>query len=76
MAFLSGAFFPLDGAPGWVQGTANALPMKPMIDAMTDTMVRGKGPASALPQIGILLAFALVVGFVATRRRIFRWDAV
>jgi ABC-2 type transport system permease protein len=76
MAFLSGAFFPLDGAPGWVEAIANALPMKPMIDAMTDTMVRGKGPASALPQIGILLAFALVVGFVATRRRIFRWDAV
>ena len=76
MAFLSGAFFPLDDAPGWVHAIANALPMKPVIDAMTDTMVRGKGPTSALPQMGILLGFALVVGFVATRKRIFRWDAV
>jgi ABC-2 type transport system permease protein len=76
MAFLSGAFFPLDDAPGWVQGVANLLPMKHIITGMTDTMVRGLGPASALPEIGILLLFTVVVGAIAVHPRVFRWSAV
>jgi len=75
MAFLSGAFFPLDGAPGWVQAISEALPMRHLIEGLTDTMVRGRGAASALPAIGICLAFAAVLGAIATLPRVFRWDA-
>lgn len=75
MAFLSGAFFPLDDAPGWVQNVANVLPLKHIITGMTDTMVRGLGPASAFPEIGVLLLFTVVVGAIAVHPRVFRWSS-
>ncbi|HEY7488831.1 MAG TPA: ABC transporter permease [Streptosporangiaceae bacterium] len=73
MAFLGGSFFPLDITPTWLQVTANIFPLKHLNAAMLNVMVRGEGPASVLPQIGILLGFALVASLVAAR--IFRWDA-
>ncbi len=44
MAFLSGSFFPLDGAPGWVTAVSEILPLKHLNEGMLDTMVRGEGP--------------------------------
>jgi ABC-2 type transport system permease protein len=72
MAFLSGSFFPLDGAPGWVTAVSQVLPLKHLNEGMLDTMVRGEGPSSALMPIVILLGFAVVVSGVASR--VFRWD--
>jgi ABC-2 type transport system permease protein len=72
MAFLSGAFFPLQGAPGWLQTISQALPLRHLVDGMQNVMVRGQGPGSALPQVGILLAFAVVVSAIAVT--LFRWD--
>jgi ABC-2 type transport system permease protein len=72
MAFLSGAFFPLQGAPGWLQAISKALPLRHLVDGMLAVMVRGQGPASVLPQIGILLGFAVVVSAIAIS--LFRWD--
>jgi ABC-2 type transport system permease protein len=72
MAFLSGAFFPLQGAPAWLQTISEALPLRHLVDGMQNVMVRGEGPASALPQIGVLLAFAIVVAGAALA--MFRWD--
>ncbi len=74
MAFLSGSFFPIDNAPTWLQHVAQLLPMRYINTAMQDVMVRGAGPASVLPEIGILLAFAVVVSAIASR--LFRWDDV
>ena len=74
MAFLSGSFFPLDNAPQWLRTISEIFPLKHLNDAMLDVMVRGEGPASALPALGLLLGFALVVTAVATR--VFRWDDV
>jgi ABC-2 type transport system permease protein len=72
MAFLSGAFFPLTGAPSWLQAISEALPLRHLVDGMQAVMVRGEGPASILPQLGVLLAFAVVVtGIAAT---LFKWD--
>ena len=73
MAFLGGSFFPLDITPGWLQVIANIFPLKHLNAGMLNVMVRGEGPASVLPQIGILLAFALVASLLAAR--IFRWEA-
>lgn len=72
MAFLSGSFFPLDGAPAYVTAISKVLPLKHLNDGMLDTMVRGEGPSSALVPMAILLGFAVVVTAVASR--LFRWD--
>jgi ABC-2 type transport system permease protein len=72
MAFLSGAFFPLQGAPGWLQSISKALPLRHLVDGMQAVMVRGQGPASVVPQLSILLAFAVVVAVIAGT--LFRWD--
>jgi ABC-2 type transport system permease protein len=72
MAFLSGSFFPLQGAPGWLDAVSKLLPMRHLVDGMLDVMVRGKGPVDVLPQLGILVAFAAVVGTIAVA--LFRWD--
>ena len=74
MAFLSGAFFALDGAPGWLQGLSHVLPLGYLRDGMMDVMVRGEGPLSVLPHMAALLAFGAVVALIASR--FFRWDAV
>ncbi|MCW2637916.1 MAG: transporter permease [Dactylosporangium sp.] len=74
MAFLSGSFFPLDGAPKWLQNVAEIFPLRHMNQALLDVMVRGKGPESALPELGILAGFAIVVSLLAAR--LFRWDDV
>ena len=65
MAFLSGSFFPLDGAPGWLQGISLALPLRHLNDGMLDVMVRGQGPVGALAPMGILLAFTVVLTAIA-----------
>ena len=48
------------------------LPMGYLVEGMKDVMVRGEGPSAALLPMSILLAFAAVVTFIATR--VFRWD--
>jgi ABC-2 type transport system permease protein len=73
MAFLSGSFFDLDGAPGWIRSVSQALPLKHLNDGMMDVMVRGEGPGAALVPLAILLGFAAVVTAIASR--LFRWDA-
>jgi ABC-2 type transport system permease protein len=74
MAFLSGSFFPLDRAPAWLRTFAEVLPLRHLNVAMQDVMVRGKAPASVLPELGILLAFTVVVSALAAR--LFRWEDV
>jgi ABC-2 type transport system permease protein len=72
MAFLSGSFFPLDGAPEWLQKVSLALPLRHLNDGMLDVMVRGEGPGAALAPMLFLAVFAGVVTLVAAR--LFRWD--
>jgi ABC-2 type transport system permease protein len=72
MAFLSGAFIPLEVAPHWIQAVAKVLPMGWLVNGLKDVMVRGQGPGTALVPILILLAFTVVVGAIATR--FFKWD--
>jgi ABC-2 type transport system permease protein len=74
MAFLGGAFLPLDYAPQWVNDVSYVMPLRYLVVGMQDVMARGEGPAAALPAIGILLGFTVVVAAIAVR--VFRWDAV
>ncbi len=73
MAFLSGSFFPLDGAPDWLQTVSKALPLRHLNDGMLDVMVRGEGPEALVLPVIVLLGFAAVV--TAISMRFFRWDA-
>ncbi|MDJ1136611.1 ABC transporter permease [Streptomyces iconiensis] len=73
MAFLSGAFFPLDGTPSWVRAISDFMPLKHLSEAMQDVLSRGESWGAALPTMGGLLLFAAVLTALASR--IFRWDA-
>ncbi|MET1060646.1 MAG: ABC transporter permease [Nocardioides sp.] len=72
MAFLSGSFFPLDGAPSWIQNISLLLPLRHLNDGMLDVMVRGEPATAVLVPMGILAAFAIVMTLVAAR--LFRWE--
>ena len=74
MAFLGGAFVPLDFAPAWIRDVSYAMPLRYLVTGMQNVMARGLGPVSALPAIGILLGLTAVLTFAAVR--LFRWDAV
>lgn len=67
MAFLSGSFFPLEIAPGWVQNVAAALPLKYLVEGLTDVMVRGLGPSAAVGDMAVLALFGAVFCLVALR---------
>lgn len=73
MAFLSGSFFPLDGAPAWLQGVSQALPLRHLNDGMLDVMVRGEGPSAVVVPLLILIGFTVVFASIAAK--LFRWDA-
>jgi ABC-2 type transport system permease protein len=72
MSFLSGSFFPLDGAPSWLQVVSHVLPLRWLNDGMTDVMVRGDPATAALVPMAVLAAFAVVVTAVAAK--VFRWE--
>jgi ABC-2 type transport system permease protein len=74
MAFLSGAFFPIDLAPDWLQAVSKVLPLTYLIEGLQDVMVRGLGAAAALPDLAVLAAFAVALGTLGIR--LFRWDTV
>jgi ABC-2 type transport system permease protein len=74
MAFLGGSFFPIDQAPKWLRVVSEIFPLRHLNDGMLKVMARGAGPVSVLPQMGILLGFALVATIIAVR--IFRWEQI
>jgi ABC-type multidrug transport system permease subunit len=74
MAFLGGSFFPVDQAPRWIQIVTEIFPLRHLNDGMLKVIARGEGPASVLPQMGILLGFALVATIIAVR--VFRWEQI
>ncbi|MFL5910813.1 MAG: ABC transporter permease [Gaiellaceae bacterium] len=74
MAFLGGSFFPIDQAPRWLRIATEIFPLRHLNDGMLKVMARGAGPASVLPQMAVLLGFALVATIVAVR--VFRWEQI
>ena len=72
MAFLSGTFFPIDQAPGWMQTVSNALPLRHMNDGIMDFLVRGQGAEALVLPCLVLVGFTLVVGTIAAK--VFQWE--
>ncbi len=65
MAFLSGSFFPLDGAPGWLRTLASVFPLFHLNEGMLDVLVRGEGLTAVAAPAAYLALFGLVVGTLA-----------
>jgi ABC-2 type transport system permease protein len=74
MAFLGGAFIPLDFEPNWIREVSYVMPLRYLVTGVQNVMARGLGPASALPAIAILLGFTAVATLIAVR--VFRWDEI
>ncbi|EID55529.1 ABC transporter permease [Saccharomonospora xinjiangensis] len=72
MAFLSGAFFPVEAAPAWLQQVSWGLPMRHLNEGMLDVMVRGHGVEALLLPALVLLGFTVVIGALAAK--LFRWE--
>jgi ABC-2 type transport system permease protein len=74
LLFLSGVFFPLEGAPGWLVTLAHVFPLSHIVEAFTacfSPYTSGSGFAPRdLAEIALWGAGGL---FVAVRR--FRWEA-
>lgn len=72
MAFLSGAFFPIDSAPAWLKTLSYAFPLRHLNDGLLDVMVRGQGVAALALPVVVLLGFTVVIGACAAM--LFSWD--
>jgi ABC-2 type transport system permease protein len=73
MMLLSGVWFSLEGAPGWLQAAAKALPLTQMLDAARAVMLDGAGIGGVLPNLAWLLAMTLL--FLGIAAAGFRWRA-
>lgn len=73
MLFLSGTFFAIDSLPTWLQGLTRILPLRYLIDALREPMMRGNGIAETWPDLLVLVGVFVVAMAVAVRY--FKWDA-
>jgi ABC-2 type transport system permease protein len=62
---LSGAFFPLEGAPAWLSIISRIDPLTYGVDGLRSSLVGIQGMPWAL-SIGVLLAFSLAMIFLAS----------
>lgn len=72
MIFLSGTFFPRFLMPEWLQNVSYFLPLTPVIDGARLIITEGQTILDIAPQVGLLLAWGVVVYFIAFR--VFRWE--
>src|SRR5664280_882859 len=72
MMFLSGIFFPMDNAPGWIQPVVHAMPLKYLADAMRSVVIQGFALWAVRWDIMILLVVTAV--FFVFSVRFFRWE--
>jgi ABC-2 type transport system permease protein len=69
---LAGTFFPIDNFPTWLQPFCKALPLTYLNDALRKIAFDGVGLIEVKWDILILLAWGVVVYFIASR--IFKWE--
>jgi ABC-2 type transport system permease protein len=73
MLFLSGTFFEIDALPTWLQGVTRVMPLRYLIEALREPMMRGRGIGSTWVDLLVLLGvFAVAMGIAV---RFFKWDA-
>jgi ABC-2 type transport system permease protein len=65
---LSGFLFPFRGMPTWAQWIGTAVPVTHMLRVVRGSMLKGVGIADALPSLGALALFVLVVASLAIKQ--------
>ena len=65
---LSGFLFPFRGMPQWAQWIGTAVPVTHMLRVVRGSMLKGVGLAEALPSLGALALFVLVVASLAVKQ--------
>jgi ABC-2 type transport system permease protein len=73
MLFLAGTFFPIDSLPAWLQALTRVLPLRYLIDALREPIMRGNGISETWPDLLVLIAVTVV--FMTIAVRFFKWDA-
>ncbi len=71
MMLLSGVWFSLAGAPGWVQQLSNIFPLTHALTAAREIMLYGAGLSDVLPQLLILAG--ITAAFLTIGATMFRW---
>lgn len=64
---LSGFLFPFRGMPQWAQWIGSLIPVTYMLRVVRGAMLKGVGIQDALPSLGALALFTLVVATLAMR---------
>lgn len=72
MMFLGGVFFPVDGAPAWIQPLIKILPLKYLGDAMRGVMVKGDSLQAISTDMWVLVAVTFV--FFLISLKMWRWE--
>lgn len=72
MLLLSEVWFSLDGAPAWLHGVSQALPLTHLVGAARDIMIEGAG----LADVSQHLIYLVVISVVCTgaSAKLFRWN--
>lgn len=65
---LSGFLFPFRGMPEWAQWLGTVLPVTHMLRVVRGSMLKGVGLSEALPSIGALALFVLIVASLAVKQ--------
>lgn len=71
LMLLSGVYFSLDGAPAWLQGFSDLLPLTPLLRVLRAIFNDGDGLAAQWRGIAIVAAWTAALFAIATRR--FKW---
>jgi len=64
---LSGFLFPFRGMPEWAQWIGTVVPVTHMLRVIRGAMLKGVGITEALPSLGALALFVLIVASLAVR---------
>jgi ABC-2 type transport system permease protein len=65
---LTGFLFPFRGMPQWAQWLGTIIPVTHMLRVVRGSMLKGVGIADAVPSLGALALFVLVVATLAVRQ--------
>jgi ABC-type multidrug transport system permease subunit len=68
LAALGGCWWPIEITPAWMQKLALALPTGWAMNALHKLVTFGDPAVSAAPNVAVMLAGALVLGWVGARR--------
>ena len=71
LMLLSGVYFSLDAAPGWLQKGADLLPLTPLLKALRAVFNDGASLASQGPPLAVLGGWLVLLFALAVKR--FRW---